>query len=163
MGTKTKQNQISGKPKGATLADSDRRGMWLFSRLLCESDQVNLVRELLCEWFWFLIWSLGNLVQNSHLKSLSKCFALKVSVFPKLVVWWPIILAEAGGLPQTQSLPRLHNRFCLGQTKPSPPPQRKQSPTADSFGQDGPLSNQVIEIERGQKTLSGSTQGPYQT
>lgn len=73
-----------------------------------------------------------------------------------------VILAEAGGLPQTQSLPRLHNRFCLGQTKPSLPPQRN-SPTADSFGQDGPLSNQVIEIERGQKTLSGSTQVPYQT
>lgn len=47
VGTKTKQNQISGKPKGATLVDSDRLGMRQFSRLLCESDQVNLVWELL--------------------------------------------------------------------------------------------------------------------
>lgn len=131
--------------------DSARLRMWLSSVLLCKSDKVILMRELLCECFWFLTWSLGawvrNLVQNSHVKSSSKCFAPKVSVFPKFGVWWPITLAEAGKLPQIQILPRLHSRFCLGQSHYHHVTQRKptesQMLTADSLGQDGPLTKEL--------------------
>lgn len=133
--------------------------MWLFSLLLCESDKVSLMKELLYQWFWFLVWSLGawfrNLVQNSHFQSLSKCFALKVSVsqLQGMVACYP---SRGRGLPQIQSLPRLQYIADSVLDKQSHHHRHRgnlqsQMLPSDSFGRDGSLSNQEITIQPGQK------------